>query len=137
MNSLILTTVGRLLKPLLLLVSIIVLLRGHNEPGGGFVGGLLAAAAFALDAVIGRTSRARRALRISPQLLLGTGLLLAAASGIPALLRGQAILTAQAYEIALPFDLHWALSTVLLFDVGVYIVVMGTVLLIVFTLGEQ
>jgi multicomponent Na+:H+ antiporter subunit B len=136
MNSVILATAARLFKPLLLLVSILVLLRGHNEPGGGFVGGLLGASAFALDAIIGHAGSRRPVLRVSPHLLIAVGLLAALVSALPALLQGQPVLTAQQYQIALPFGIQLALSTVLLFDVGVYMVVMGTTLLIVFTLGE-
>ncbi len=137
MNSLILSTAARLFKPLLLLVSVFVLLRGHDEPGGGFVGGLLGASAFALDAVTRNVGSARRKLPLAPHVLLGAGLLVAAASGLPALLQGQPFLTAQRYEAGMPFDLHITLSTVLLFDAGVYVVVMGAALLIMFTLGEE
>jgi multicomponent Na+:H+ antiporter subunit B len=62
MNSLILLEASRLLKPLLMVVSVLVLFRGHNEPGGGFVGGLLAAAAFSLQAISSGVSAARRGL---------------------------------------------------------------------------
>ena len=81
--------------PLLLLFSVFLLLRGHNEPGGGFVGGLVAAAAFALYAIAYGVERARRALLVKPLTLLGAGLLIALASGVPAVLRGQPFLTAQ------------------------------------------
>lgn len=137
MNSVLLATAARLFKPLLLLVSVFVLLRGHDEPGGGFVGGLLGASAFALDAVTRNTGSARRKLPLAPHALLGAGLLMAAASGLPALLQGQPFLTAQRYEAALPFAVQITLSTVLLFDAGVYVVVMGAALLIMFTLGEE
>ena len=88
-------TAARLLMPLLLLFSVFLLLRGHNEPGGGFVGGLVAAAAFALYAIAYGVERARRALLVKPLTLLGAGLLIALASGVPAVLRGQPFMTAQ------------------------------------------
>jgi multicomponent Na+:H+ antiporter subunit B len=117
--------------PLLLLFSIFLLVRGHNEPGGGFVGGLVAAAAFALYAIAFGVERARRALLVTPLTLLGTGLLIALASGIPAALRGQPFLTAQ-----------WALNPVAvgtpaLFDLGVFLVVAGVVLMMIFSLAEE
>ena len=65
-DSPIFRTAARLLMPLLLLFSVFLLLRGHNEPGGGFVGGLVAAAAFALYAIAFGTRRARQALVVSP-----------------------------------------------------------------------
>jgi multicomponent Na+:H+ antiporter subunit B len=137
MNSLILYTAARALKPLLLVVSVLILLRGHNEPGGGFVGGLVAAAAFALEAVSSTVSMARRDLRVDPHVLLGAGLLVAAGSGFPALLEGQPFMTARWWHLPLPLVGELKLSTVLMFDVGVYLVVTGTVLLIVFTLAEE
>ncbi|HMN02746.1 MAG TPA: MnhB domain-containing protein, partial [Geobacter anodireducens] len=66
MQSLFLATAVRLLLPLLLLFSLFLLLRGHNEPGGGFVGGLVAAAAFALHALAHGVAAARRVLRVEP-----------------------------------------------------------------------
>ena len=128
MNSIIIVTTARFLRPLLLLFSLFVLLRGHHEPGGGFAGGLLAAAAFSLQAITRSVGSARRKLRVDPHLLIGVGLLVAFASGAAGLLSGQPFLT----------GLWWGpLSTVLLFDVGVYLCVMGVILMIVFTLAEE
>jgi multicomponent Na+:H+ antiporter subunit B len=117
--------------PLLLLFAVFLLLRGHNEPGGGFVGGLVAAAAFALYAIAYGVERARRALLVDPLTLLGAGLLIALASGVPAALRGQPFLTAQwALEPV-------ALGTPALFDIGVFLVVAAVVLMMVFSLAEE
>ena len=95
LTSPIFRTAARLLMPLLLLFAVFLLLRGHNEPGGGFVGGLVAAAAFALYAIAYGVDRARQALLVKPLTLLGVGLLIALASGVPAALRGQPFMTAQ------------------------------------------
>ena len=81
MNSPIFRTAARLLMPLLLLFSVFLLFRGHNQPGGGFVGGLIAAAAFALYAIAFGVQRARQALLVRPMTLLGAGLLIALVSG--------------------------------------------------------
>ncbi|MEW5979294.1 MAG: Na+/H+ antiporter subunit B [Acidobacteriota bacterium] len=132
MTSLILVTATQLLQPLLLLVSIFVLLRGHNEPGGGFAGGLLAASAFALQGITSSFASARRVLRVEPQILIGAGLLVAACSGLISLVLNRPFMTG-----------YWVvtgvvpLGTVLLFDIGVYLVVFGTVLIILFTLAED
>lgn len=136
MSSSILRTTARLLKPLLVIFSVIVLLRGHNAPGGGFVGGLLAAAAFALEAISVGVVSARRALRIRPQTLLGVGLSVAALSGMAGLFAGKPFLEDQSFTVALPGG-GLSLSTVLAFDAGVYLVVLGAVLLIIFTLAEE
>ncbi len=137
MGSLILRTASRYLAPLLLGASLWILLRGHNEPGGGFVGGLLAAAAFALKVVSAGVTAARQALRVDPHHLLGAGLLAALISGVPALLAGLPFLTGRWIGVPVVGDGSWKVGTVLGFDVGVYLVVMGAVLLIVFTLAEE
>ena len=134
-DSLILQTGSRLLQVLLLLFSVFMLLRGHNEPGGGFVGGLLAAGAFALYMLAYDVRAARRALRVDPMTLVGTGLLIAAAGGAAALFVGRPFLTGLWYGRAIPGI--GKISTVLVFDIGVYLVVVGTALLIVFTLAER
>ena len=130
-TSTIFRTAARLLMPLLLLFAVFLLLRGHNEPGGGFVGGLVAAAAFALYAMAFGVGQARQALLVKPLTLLGAGLLIALGSGVPAAVRGQPFMTAQ-----------WALGPVALgtpavFDAGVFLVVAGVVLMMVFSLAEE
>ena len=73
MTSSILRTATRFLMPLLLLFALFLLLRGHNEPGGGFVGGLVVAAAFVLYAIAYGVAAGRRALLVDPSTLLGAG----------------------------------------------------------------
>jgi len=135
MDSLILRSAARLLLPLLLLFSIFLLLRGHNEPGGGFSGGLVAAAAFALLTIATDVPTTRRTLRMSPRIFIGAGLLVAVASGAIGLI-GGAFLTGLWAELPLPGDAKLAVGTPLLFDVGVYLVVIGVVLTIVLSLME-
>ena len=135
-GSLILETAARFIFPLLLLFSIFLLLRGHDEPGGGFIGGLVAALAYALYAFAYDAEKARRVLRVDPRGMLGWGLLIATASGLPALFRGQGFLTAQWWDLTLPLVGEFKLSTPLIFDIGVYLVVIGTVMAIVLTLAE-
>jgi multicomponent Na+:H+ antiporter subunit A len=124
-------TAARLLMPLLLVFSVFLLLRGHNQPGGGFVGGLEASAAFALYAIAFGVQRARQALWVKPLSLLGAGLLIAMVSGLPAVVRGQPFLTA----LWAPGSL--ALGTPALFDAGVFLVVAGVVLMMIFSLAEE
>jgi multicomponent Na+:H+ antiporter subunit B len=135
MRSLILSTAARFLLPLLLVFSIFVLLRGHNDPGGGFIGGLVASAAFALYALAFDVENARSALRISPRKLITTGLLFAIVAGSFPLLLGEAFMTGLQWEPTLPAIGH--LSVPLVFDTGVYLVVMGVVLTIVFTFFDN
>ncbi len=135
MSSLILSTATRYLLPLLLLFSVFLLTRGHNEPGGGFVGGLVAAAAFALYAIADGVALAQQTLRLQPTSLIGLGLLLAVASGLLALLTGQPFMTGLWSTRSVP--VLGKLGTPLLFDVGVYFTVIGVILLIIFSLMEE
>ncbi len=130
-TSAIFCTAVRLLMPLLLLFAVFLLLRGHNEPGGGFVGGLVAAAAFALYGIAYGVERARQALQVQPLTLLGVGLLIALASGVPAAFRGQPFMTAQWASGSV------AVGTPALFDLGVFLVVAGVVLMMIFSLAEE
>jgi len=136
MVSLILGTAARVVQPLLLLFSVFVLVRGHNAPGGGFAGGLVAAIAFTLLAVAYDPETARRSLRVNPRHLLAVGLLLAAASGMVGPLLGDAFLRGIYFDLPLLAGGRIALSTVFFFDVGVYLTVIGVTLTIVLTLVE-
>ena len=117
--------------PLLLLFALFLLMRGHNQPGGGFVGGLVAAAAFALYAIAFGVEQARRALLVNPLVLLGSGLLIAAASGLPAVIGGRSFLSA--VWVSWPA----ALGTPVVFDIGVFLVVTGVVAMMIFSLAEE
>ena len=136
MSSLILRTATRFLMPLLLLFALFLLLRGHNEPGGGFVGGLVVAAAFVLYALSAGVPASRRALLIHPSTLLSVGLLVALASAVPALIVGRPFMSALWTEAGTG-KAAWAIGTPLVFDVGVFLAVIGVVLTIVFTLAED
>lgn len=134
-QSLILSTATRYLLPLLLLFSFFLLLRGHNEPGGGFVGGLVAAAAFALYAIALDVEAARGVLKVDPRILIGVGVLTAASSGILSLLAGKPFLTALWFKQPLP--VLGKVGTPLFFDIGVYLLVLGVTLMIIFSLVEE
>ncbi|OYQ34343.1 Na(+)/H(+) antiporter subunit B [Niveispirillum lacus] len=129
MDSLILRTGVRLLLPLMLLFSIFILWRGHNEPGGGFVGGLICAVGFALHALAFGVRAMRLLLKVDPRTVLGAGLLVGILPGfVGGLLSGAPYMTSQ-----------WlgAVGTPLLFDIGVYLVVVGAILTMVETLMEE
>ncbi|MDT8324483.1 MAG: Na+/H+ antiporter subunit B [Bacteroidota bacterium] len=137
MNSLILQITARYLAPVILMASLVLLFRGHNYPGGGFIGGLLAASAFSLHALASGSEKAQRLLRVDPRSLLATGLLLAAVSTLPALLSGETWFTGQWMTVPLPLLGDFPLGTPLLFDVGVYVAVIGFTLTIVFVLTAR
>jgi multisubunit Na+/H+ antiporter MnhB subunit len=134
-TSIILRTVTRVLMPLLLLFALFLLLRGHNAPGGGFVGALVVAAAFVLYTIAYGVEPSRRALRVDPATLLPVGLLVALVSGIPAVLSGRTFMTALWTRVGVG-RAAVDVGTPLLFDVGVFLTVVGVVLTIVFTLAD-
>ena len=136
-SSVILRTASRVLLPILLLYSVFLLVAGHNGPGGGFAGGLVAASAFALHALVYDPRSARRALGADPQTLIGVGLLAALGSGMFGLLVGRPYLTGLWREVRLPGGGAVAIGTPLLFDVGVYLLVLGMALLMIFPLAEE
>jgi multicomponent Na+:H+ antiporter subunit B len=137
MNSIILRTATRFMLPLLILFSIVVLLRGHNQPGGGFVGGLLATSAFALYAMAFGVPAMERILRVPLTTYIAVGLGIALASGLPGLLEGKPFLYGMwtSFEIAGFGTLK--VGTPFLFDIGVYITVLGVCLLMLLTLAEE
>jgi multisubunit Na+/H+ antiporter MnhB subunit len=138
MNSVIFQTAARVLLPFMLILSIIVLLRGHNEPGGGFVGGLLAASGFALYALAIRVADARRMLRVDPLVMIAAGLAMALLSGVPAMISGAPFLEGRWASVTPPgFIEAVKVGTPLVFDIGVYVTVLGVVTLMVFSLEES
>jgi multicomponent Na+:H+ antiporter subunit B len=123
-RALIAEVLVRWLYPLLLLASLWVLLRGHNAPGGGFIGGLMAVAASAAYALTFDAARALRRLPLAPAPLAALGVMVALASGLPALLAGRPFLTHLWFTLPLGVT-ELPLSTVMLFDLGVYLAVWG------------
>ena len=135
MNSIILSTVSRLLTGLLLVFSVFLLLRGHNLPGGGFAGGLVAAGAFVLHALAAGFPSARRMLWFDPRTVMGLGLLVAGGSGMVAFAHDLPFLTGLWDKTPLP--VVGKIGTPLIFDTGVYLLVLGMTCLVVFALGED
>jgi multicomponent Na+:H+ antiporter subunit B len=131
MNSLILRTMAPFLTGLMLVFSLFVMLRGHNAPGGGFIGGLLAASAFALYALAFGVAPTRRLLRLHPMTIAGIGLLVSALSGLVSAFCGVPYMTGVWFHLA---GLDFA--TVMSFDIGVYLVVLGAFTSILLTLEE-
>lgn len=131
MNSLIFASFSRILFVLMLVVSVYVLYRGHNEPGGGFVGGLIAAAGFATLALARGVEVARAALRVEPMTVIGAGILAALLGGLPGLLLDDSFLT---HQWAILGSFH--LGTTLIFDIGVYLVVLGGILSLILRFYE-
>ncbi|MEV8465941.1 Na+/H+ antiporter subunit B [Fluviibacterium sp. DFM31] len=138
MKSIILTTATRIIVALLLVFSVYMLLRGHNEPGGGFIGGLIGASGFVLYAIANGTSEARRALRAAPEQIAAVGLGVAALSGlVPGLFGNAAFAGKWLFLGATPDSKGFPISNIIAFDIGVYLVVLGAILTLVFALEEE
>lgn len=131
MNSIILSAFARFFFILMFVVSLYILYRGHNEPGGGFVGGLMAAAGFAVLALAHGIERARSTLKVSPILLIGIGLIATIASGLPGLFLQGSFLE---HQWAVFGGFH--IGTTLLFDLGVYLVVLGGIFALILRFYE-
>lgn len=130
MNTLIFRTMAPLIAGVMLLFSIVVLLRGHNDPGGGFIGGLIAASAAAIYGMARGVGEVRRILRFNPIVFSGFGVVLGIAVGLVSAFAGAPFLTA----LWLPGYLFGVPGA---FDIGVYFVVFGTMTAIVLALEED
>ena len=135
MNSTILRTATRFLLPLLLLFALVIFLQGHNKPGGGFIGGLVAAAAFSLHALAFDPRETRRMLVVDLRTLIGAGLSIALASAVAPLAVGKPFFKGLWTEVEIGGNLLH-LGTPLLFDAGVYLVVFGITLIMIFALED-
>jgi multicomponent Na+:H+ antiporter subunit B len=131
MSSLILRAATRALAPLLLMLSLFLLWRGHNEPGGGFIGGLVAASAAALQGIAFGPAAARRMLWLPPIGVAGIGLAAAVLSILPSALFGLPPMDALWAKIDLGDGAYVPLGTPLLFDIGVFLVVLGGVVALI------
>jgi multicomponent Na+:H+ antiporter subunit B len=137
MTSFSLRVTIRYLLPLLLMFAVFLFLRGHNEPGGGFAAGLIAAASVALYAIAFGAARARYILSINPRILIGTGLFMAFLSGLIPVFLGQPYLTGAWLKIPLPGISPLEIGTPVLFDLGVFLAVLGVTLTFVFVFEEE
>lgn len=134
-RSILLPVATRYLMPLLMVFSIFLLIRGHNEVGGGFVGGLVASSALMLYGIANTPQALRRLLPISPVHLVSSGLAIALTSGLIPLIAGREFMTGLWLESEIP--VIGKVGTPLLFDVGVYFLVIGIVIWILLTFARE
>lgn len=136
MNTLIFRTFAPLIVATMVVFSVYICLRGHNEPGGGFVGGLIAASAIAIFGMANGPAAARRALRFDPLSFAGFGVFIAGLSGLLSIFNDAPYMTSiwlylNAGDAVVP------LSTPLIFDIGVYFVVFGTIASVALSLEDE
>jgi len=137
MQSLILRTATRFLVSMILVFSVYLLLRGHNATGGGFSAALVAGTGFALYSMVEGSSAVRRAIRIQPRGLIDAGMVLVLAAGLASLFAGEPFLTGMWWTLTVGEGPEVVLGTPLVFDIGVYAVVLGTILTLILTLEEN
>lgn len=135
MKSIILKKAADYLLPLLLLFSVFILLRGHYQPGGGFVGGLMASIAFVLHAFANGLKTTQKFLVHHPGVLIPIGLSISLLSGFISLFNKQAFM--KGMWLSKPVPVIGSVGTPLFFDIGVYFVVIGVTLTILFTISEN
>jgi multicomponent K+:H+ antiporter subunit A len=135
-HPMILALVTRPLLPLALLVSVYILLRGHNLPGGGFIAGLITGVALIMQYLASGIRWASQRLRLDYHPVIASGLLLATATGLASLGAGAPFLTSAFDHFHLPVLGEFELASAMLFDIGVYLTVVGAVMLILANLGK-
>lgn len=138
MNTLVLKVASRFLITVILLYSIFLFIRGHDYPGGGFIGGLAMAASWSLLGIAYNRNVLRSALPFNPMMVIATGMLAALMSGLIGPLLGEPFLTGVWVKVPLGQSQDaLSLGTPLLFDLGVYLIVFGTIVNIVMNLEER
>ena len=135
MNTIIVRTTLKIIVPLFMLFSVYLLFRGHNLPGGGFIGGLIAAIPIVFHLMVLDAEKTKEIFKLNIFLLMGLGLLIAASSGLVSMFMGNVFLTSIWGDFELP--LIGKPGTPILFDIGVYLLVMGIVLRISFAMSEE
>lgn len=135
-NPLILMTLSRLLLPLALLISVFIFLRGHNLPGGGFIAGLITAVALALQYIASGVAWVEQRLPLDYQRMAGVGVLIATLTGLGSWVFGRPFLTSAFGHFELPLVGEFELATAMLFDLGVYLTVVGSTQLVLTRLGK-
>jgi len=135
-HPLMLVTLSKLLLPMALLVAAWLFLRGHNEPGGGFIAGLVAGVALILQYIAAGSRDTQRRMNWNLVGMIGAGILIAALTGLGSWLFGYPFLTSTHGYVTLPVIGTFELASAMIFDLGVFLGVVGTVLLILSGIGR-
>jgi multicomponent Na+:H+ antiporter subunit A len=130
-------TAARLIFHSAVVLSLYLVFAGHNQPGGGFVGGLVAAAAVGMYYVAGGIDDVRSLSRVRPWTILGGGLALASLVALAPIVLGGHVMESGGVDVDLPVLGHVKATSVLMFDSGVYAVVVGLVLMVFEAVGEE
>ena len=126
MNSLILQIAARYLKVLFLVFALLALFRGHNQPGGGFIGGLLAALSVVYGSLAYTAAQVKDKLKVKPENYIAFGLICILISTIPGIINGNAVMKGVWLKLEIPVLSTLKLGTPLLFDTGVFLSLLCT-----------
>lgn len=127
----------RVVFPAVMVGSVYLLFAGHNQPGGGFVGGILAGAAVALRYLAGGIDDVRRLSRARPWMVLGAGLVISVGTAITPLLFGDPVLSSAYRKVDVAVLGEVSLSSAAVFDIGVYLLVLGLALMVFESFGDD
>lgn len=137
MRNIILEKIANVVLPIMLLASIWLLLRGHNNPGGGFIAGIIASVGFIFYAIVFGPRRVRLFIRMSTIQLMGLGLLVVFFSAVLPFFLQKQMLTGLWPDFQSTVFNYIVPGTPVVFDIGVFFVVMGMILTIIFTIMEE
>lgn len=137
MTTVILTTIARPILPLLLMLSLYLLGKGHNSPGGGFIAGVLAGLVITLQLIVYGNKYVRNIFMVDALFLILLGLLISTGTGVASIIFGFPFLTSSFEIFDLPFLGEVELSSAFFFDLGVFLLVVGTISAIVSTIGGR
>lgn len=136
-NDVILRTASKGLAFIIFTFSFFIFLAGHNNPGGGFIGGLIAAGGLVLLTLAFGTRVVRLILPVDYRILTATGLLIAVLTGVGSFIFDVPFLTHTFGHVDLPIFGETELATATIFDLGVYFSVIGVAMTIILTIGED
>ena len=137
MNSVILQIASKYVRGLLIIFSVIMLVRGHNLPGGGFIGGLLAGLSLAYKGFAFTQDVLEQEMKIRPEKIMVFGLLLIFISLWPGVVMEGTLMQGIWFTVPIPFTEGFKFGTPFLFDIGVYFIVIGVTVLFLFSLSEK
>lgn len=137
MNSVLLQIAARYVRYLLIFFACVALIRGHNNPGGGFIGGLLASLAIVYNGFAFNSKKVQEKLIIKPEGYLVSGLMMILLSLLPSLVKSRNIMTGIWIKIPIPLFDEVKLGTPFLFDIGVFLSVIGISLIFFFSLTQS
>ncbi|KYG33402.1 Na(+)/H(+) antiporter subunit B [Alkalihalobacillus trypoxylicola] len=136
-NDVMLRTITRIVVLIILIFSVYLFFAGHNNPGGGFIGGLMTASALLLMYLVFNIQTIKSVINIKFEAVIGIGLIVTILTGVIGVFNGDAYLTQYFDYFQIPIFGETELATALPFDLGIYLVVVGIALTIILAIAED